>query len=103
MAESLPVRLTLASASPARRYLLGRDGYSFDVRPADINEPRGEGVTDIRAFVQQVAWSKAAAVAPQVADGIVLAADTVAWIDGRRDRQAGRRGRRTAHFDEARR
>jgi septum formation protein len=82
MAESLPVRLTLASASPARRYLLGRDGYSFDVRPADINEPRGEGVTDIRAFVQQVAWSKAAAVAPQVADGIVLAADTVAWIDG---------------------
>ncbi len=82
MAESLSTRLILASASPARRYLLGRAGYSFDVLPANIDEPRGEGVTDIRAFMQQVAWSKAAAVAPGVADGIVLAADTVAWIDG---------------------
>jgi septum formation protein len=82
VAESLPVRLTLASASPARRFLLGRAGYMFDVMPANIDEPRGEGITDIRAFVQQVAWLKAAAVAPRVAAGIVLAADTVAWIDG---------------------
>ncbi len=82
MAESLPTRLTLASASPARRFLLGRAGYSFDVLPANIDEPRGEGVTEIRTFVQQVSWLKAAAVAPRVADGIVLAADTVAWIDG---------------------
>jgi septum formation protein len=82
MAESLPTRLILASASPARRFLLGRAGYSFDVVPANIDEPHGEGVTDIRTFVQQVAWSKAAAVAPRIAGGIVLAADTVAWIDG---------------------
>jgi septum formation protein len=82
MANSLPTRLTLASGSPARRDLLTEAGYAFDVLPADIDEPRGEGVRDIRAFVQQVAWSKAAAVAPRVAGGIVLAADTVAWIDG---------------------
>jgi septum formation protein len=82
MAKSLPIRLTLASGSPARRELLAEAGYSFDVLAADIDEPRGEGVRDIRAFVQQVAWLKAAAVAPRVADGIVLAADTVAWIDG---------------------
>lgn len=82
MAKSLPTRLTLASGSPARRDLLTEAGYSFDVLPANIDEPTGEGVRDIRAFVQQVAWSKAAAVAPRVADGIVLAADTVAWIDG---------------------
>jgi septum formation protein len=82
MADSLPPRLTLASASPARRDLLTQAGYSFDVVPANIDEPRGEGVTDIRTFVQQVAWLKAAAVAPRVAGGIVLAADTVAWIDG---------------------
>jgi septum formation protein len=82
MAKSLPVRLTLASGSPARRELLTGAGYSFDVRPANIDEPGGAGVHDIRAFVQQVAWSKAAAVAPGVADGVVLAADTVAWIDG---------------------
>jgi septum formation protein len=82
MAKSLPTRLTLASASPARRELLNEAGYSFEVLPAHIDEPRGEGVTDIRGFVQQVAWLKAAAVAPRVAHGIVLAADTVAWIDG---------------------
>jgi len=80
MANSLPFRLVLASGSPARRDLLTEAGYSFDVLPANIDEPTGEGVHDIRAFVQQVAWSKAAAVAGRVADGIVLAADTVAWI-----------------------
>jgi septum formation protein len=82
MVPSLPTRLTLASGSPARRELLTEAGYSFDVLPAHIDEPTGEGVCDIRAFVQQVAWSKAAAVAPRVAGGVVLAADTVAWIDG---------------------
>jgi septum formation protein len=82
MSKSLLTRLTLASGSPARRELLTEAGYSFDVLPANIDEPTGEDVRDIRAFVQQVAWSKAAAVAPRVADGIVLAADTVAWIDG---------------------
>jgi septum formation protein len=82
MANSLPLRLILGSGSPARRQLLTEAGYSFEVQPANIDEPRGEGVRDIRAFVQQVAWLKAAAVAPRVADGIVLTADTVAWIDG---------------------
>jgi septum formation protein len=32
--------------------------------------------------VQSVSWLKAAAVAPQVDQGIVIAADTIAWIDG---------------------
>jgi len=56
MAKSFPVRLTLASGSPARRELLAAAGYSFEVLPANIDEPRGDGVRDIRAFVQQVAW-----------------------------------------------
>jgi septum formation protein len=77
----LPFRLILASGSPARRELLAQAGYSFEVLPAAIAEPDGTGCTDIRAFVQQVAWSKAAAVAPRVADGVVLAADTVGWLD----------------------
>jgi len=81
MAPSLPTRLTLASGSPGRRELLSDAGYAFDVLPANIDEPRGDGVRDIRAFVQQVAWLKAAAVSPRVAEGVVLAADTVAWID----------------------
>ena len=32
--------------------------------------------------MQTVAWLKAAAVAPRVASGLVLAADTIGWIDG---------------------
>jgi septum formation protein len=82
MAKPLATRLILASGSPARRDLLREAGYTFEVLPASIDEPSGAGVIDIRAFVQQVAWCKAAAVAPRVSHGIVLAADTVAWIDG---------------------
>jgi septum formation protein len=83
MATSAPVRLILASGSPARRDLLTRAGYSFEVLPADIDEPSGEGFSDPRTYVQTVAWLKAAAVAPKVEEGLILAADTVGWLDGR--------------------
>ena len=82
MADELPFRLILASGSAARRDLLARAGYRFDVMPAHVAEPTGAGVTDIRRFVHEVAWLKAAAVAPRVAEGVVLAADTVGWVDG---------------------
>ena len=83
MGESQPVGvkdLVLASASPARRDLLQRAGYLFTICPAPIDEPT-TGFTDPRTFVQTVSWLKAAAVAPSVAEGIVLAADTIGWID----------------------
>jgi septum formation protein len=82
MSAQQPYRLILASGSPARRELLDAAGYTFEVVPANIEEPTGQGVTDPRAHVHQVAWLKAAAVAPRVVDGIVLAADTVGWLDG---------------------
>jgi septum formation protein len=74
-----PSRLILASGSPARRDLLTRAGYTFEVMPANIDEPV-EGFTDPRTLVHHVAWLKAAAVAPRVGEGIVLAADTVGWL-----------------------
>jgi septum formation protein len=77
-----PQRLILASSSPARRELLTRAGYAFEVLPANIDEPSGAGFTEVRTMVQQVAWLKAAAVAPRVAEGLVLAADTVGWANG---------------------
>jgi septum formation protein len=83
MPQHLPFRLVLASGSPARRELLERAGYPFQVLPANIDEPTGAGVSDIRAYVQEVAWLKAEAVAARVTDGVVLAADTVGWLDGR--------------------
>ena len=75
MAEGPPVRLILASASWGRRQLLTQAGYAFEVMPSHVDEPGGDGVRDIRGFVQHVAWLKAAAVAPRVDQGIVLAAE----------------------------
>jgi septum formation protein len=82
MGEQSPLRLILASGSAGRRDLLTRAGYRFAVMPANIEEPSGAGFEEPRPFVQHVAWLKAAAVAPHVAEGIVLAADTVGWLDG---------------------
>jgi septum formation protein len=82
MAEQARVRLILASASWGRRQLLEQAGYQFEVMPSGVDEPTGEGIKDIRGFVQHVAWLKAAAVAQRVDSGIVLAADSVAWLNG---------------------
>jgi septum formation protein len=82
MGEQQPFRLILGSSSPARRWLLERAGYRFEVRPAAIDEPTHAGYPNPRQLVQHIAWLKAQAVAPQIDDGIVLTADTVAWLDG---------------------
>lgn len=83
MAKQQPFRLILASGSPARRELLERAGYTFDVIPSHIDEPTQAGFPDPRALVHQIAWLKTAAVAPKVEQGIVLAADTVGWLHGK--------------------
>ena len=41
--EQQPIRLILASGSPARRELLERAGYPFEVMPAHVDEPAGGG------------------------------------------------------------
>jgi septum formation protein len=83
MGANQTFRLILASSSPARRYLLERAGYQFDVKPAHIDEPTHAGYPSPRHLVQHIAWLKAAAVAPTtVEEGMVLAADTVGWLDG---------------------
>src|SRR5258707_2829593 len=57
--------------------------YTFEVMPADIPEPTEALFGDCRQFVQQVAWMKAAAVAPKIDAGVILSADTVGWQIGR--------------------
>lgn len=79
----LPFRLILASGSHGRRWLLTEAGYTFDVKPANIDEPTEARLGDVRQYVAELAWLKAAAVAPTVADGLVIAADTVGWLNGR--------------------
>jgi septum formation protein len=81
MAKPTPPRLILASGSWGRRELLERAGYAFEVMPSGVDEPEA-GFTDPRTFTATVAWLKAAAVAASVDAGLVLAADSIGWIDG---------------------
>ena len=83
MGPKLPFRLILASGSLGRRELLKLHGHDFEVRPAHIDEPTESRLGDCRHHVAEIAWLKAAAVAPTVPDGVVIAADTVGWLDGR--------------------
>ena len=83
MGTPLPFRLTLASGSQGRRWLLEKAGFDFNVIPADIDEPTEARLGCVRQYVQEVAWLKASAVAAKVKEGVVLAADTVGWIDDR--------------------
>jgi len=75
--------LVLASNSPRRRELLALTGWTFEVRPAEVDEsPRpGEPPAD---YVLRLAESKARAC--KAKDGsapLILAADTIVTLDGR--------------------
>jgi len=67
--------LVLASASPRRRGLLSAAGYSFVVRPSDVDETPPPGADGPEAAVD-IARRKALAAA-RTCDDVVLAADTI--------------------------
>lgn len=75
-------KLILASGSLGRRELMKLHGYEFEVRPSNVPEPTRAEDGDIRRYVGDLAWRKAAAIAATVTDGIVIAADTVGWQHG---------------------
>lgn len=83
MGQKLPFRLILASGSHGRRWLMSQAGYEFEVKPSNIPEPTEARLGDCRHYVAELAWLKAATVAPQVADGLIIAADTVGWLNGK--------------------
>ncbi len=62
--------------------MLERAGYPIEVMPSHIDEPTGEGFANPRHYVLTVSWLKAAAVADRIDDGVLIAADTVGWLDG---------------------
>lgn len=75
--------LVLASASPRRADLLRAAGFTFDVRPADVDEGRApDEPPDI--YVLRVAAAKAEAVARSGTD-VVVAADTTVALGTRDD------------------
>ena len=77
-----PYPLILASNSWGRRALMEQAGYSFSTKPSNIDEPTEARLGDCRHYVGELAWLKAAAIAPQVERGIIIAADTVGWQHG---------------------
>jgi len=70
-------RLVLASASPRRQQLLREAGYSFLVRPANVDEDDHPPRILPADLAEYLAVQKASAVAAQFPDDVVLAADTV--------------------------
>jgi septum formation protein len=76
------MQLVLASASPRRAELLRTAGFTFDVRPADVDEtPRPDEAP--ATYALRVARDKALTAADRVdGDVWILAADTVVVVDG---------------------
>lgn len=73
-------RIILASASPGRNELLRRTGIVFEVVPSGCDE--GIQATSPEEHVRELAVRKARAVSERHPDALVIAADSVAELDG---------------------
>ena len=74
--------LILGSSSPSRIELLKRIFHTFEIIKPDIEEP-SSGFSSPREQVALISWLKGQEVSFQVGDGIIIAADTIGWIDGK--------------------
>jgi septum formation protein len=74
-------RVVLASQSPRRRELLTLVGIAHTVRPADIDEAYLSGEQPA-AHAQRLAREKAAVVARDEPDALVIGSDTIVVVDG---------------------
>ncbi|MFX4261599.1 Maf family protein [Pelotomaculum propionicicum] len=74
-------KLILASSSPRRAELLKQIGLNFEIRVGCVDEPLLPGLSPPE-LVECLAERKAAAVARDLNDGIVIAADTVVVWQG---------------------
>ena len=73
--------LILASGSPRRRKLLEAAGFTFKVRAPDVSE-RADTHLTARELTGWNAVRKGMAVAHRHPDRVVLAADTIVFLDG---------------------
>jgi septum formation protein len=74
-------RLILASGSPRRKILLHQIGLEFEVIESGVPEDT-DVPSDPREHVSVLSRRKATAVAQEVADGLVVGADTIVVLDG---------------------
>jgi septum formation protein len=71
----------LASQSPRRRELLTLFGVAHEVRPADIDERYLAG-EEPAAHAERLAREKAAVIARQAPESLVIGSDTIVVVDG---------------------
>lgn len=77
------LRVVLASGSPRRKALLARMGFPFEVDPMDVDETWPEGrLTSHYEGVMMLSKRKAEAGKMRHQDALVLAADTLVFLDG---------------------
>lgn len=76
-------KLILASASPRRAELLKMLGLDFEISPANVDETLPAGISPTAA-VEMLARRKGEAAAQKIADPgpVILAADTLVWLEG---------------------
>jgi septum formation protein len=74
--------LVLASASPRRRQLLALLGLPFAVQPADVEEANRAGESPAQMAVR-LSQLKAHAVQAHAAHDVIVAADTLVYLDGK--------------------
>ena len=74
-------RVILASQSPRRRELLSLVGIAHEVRPADIDETYLAGEQP-RSHAERLAREKAAVVAANAPDALVIGSDTIVVVGG---------------------
>jgi len=77
-----PLKIILASASPRRREILAAMGLPFEIDVPSSPEPDPRHFPSVEHFVSHAAFRKALEVADRRTNGWILAADTVAEIDG---------------------
>jgi septum formation protein len=75
------MRVILASGSPRRQELLGATGLSFEVIVSPAEEIHDASIP-LAELCELNAGLKAAAVAAEHGDALVIGADTLVWIDG---------------------
>jgi len=73
-------QIILASSSPRRYEILSRLGLTFTVHSADVEESVEDNLKPAEA-VKNLALRKAAAVAPNYAQGLIIGADTIVVVD----------------------
>jgi septum formation protein len=75
-----PLSLVLASASPRRVELMQEAGYTFEVLVPQVEEAHDESLT-CEALTIENARLKAMAIATQRPDAVIVAADTLVYLD----------------------